>query len=66
MNETIYGKQTQRKMCLEKCISYINKLSLLELKIDAEKQTLPSPIILRGTEQIYGSTYRIMVLAVDE
>ncbi len=39
----------QRKMSLEKCVSYISKLSILELKIDAEKQNLSSPIILRGT-----------------
>lgn len=49
MNEGIYGRKTQRKMSLEKCLSYTNKLSLLELKIDSEKHTLPSPIILRGT-----------------
>jgi hypothetical protein len=65
MNEEVYGKETQRKMSLEKCVSYVSNFSMLELKIDAEKQTLPSPIILRGSEQVYGSAYRMLVLGVD-
>ena len=59
-------ERIQNKMTLEDCLKKIESMSSLNLKLCFEQQTLPSPVLLRGSELVQGSTYWIMVLSVTE
>ena len=50
VDETFIGRGTQRKMNLENCLKEIENKSALQLKIDYECMTLPSPVLLRGSK----------------
>ena len=41
-------------------------MSILDLKLSFEQSTLPSPIILRGSELVKEKAYSILVISVTE
>lgn len=57
---------SQVKLNLEGCLTRISGMSILDLKLSFEQSTLPSPIILRGSELIKGTTFSILVISVTE
>lgn len=59
-------ERIQNKMTLEACLKKMETMSSLDLKIGFEQQTLPSPVVLRGSELVQGSTYWLMMLSVTE
>jgi hypothetical protein len=41
-------------------------MSILDLKLSFEHESLPSPIVLRGSELVKGTRYAIMAISVTE
>lgn len=66
VDESSIGRGTQRKLNLENCLKEIENKSSLQLKIDYECMTLPSPILLRGSKLEDGRAFKMVVLATDE
>jgi hypothetical protein len=54
------------KANLETCCHRIEHMSVLDLKLSYEKQSLASPIVLRGSCLLKGNSYSIMAIAVTE
>jgi magnesium-transporting ATPase (P-type) len=66
VDESKYGRGLQTKLPLEECLGLLGEKTELQLRMDVEAGALPSPMVLRGTANTTGRTFRMLVLAVDE
>jgi hypothetical protein len=60
------GRSVQRKVALEGCLREVENKSDLQLKIDFENGTLPSPVLLRGSRAVGGGTLKMLAIATEE
>jgi hypothetical protein len=54
------------KTSLENCCRRIEDMSTLDLRLSFEQESLPSPIVLRGSELLNDTSYSIMAISVTE
>jgi hypothetical protein len=51
-------------MTLENCLEYIENKTEIQLKMEVDKHTLPSPVIVKGSRLVQGGTAKLLVLTL--
>lgn len=66
VDQDFIGRGVQKKLTLWNCLKQIENKNQLQLKIDFQNATLPSPVLLRGSKPVQGGNFKMLVLAVEE